>query len=1204
MEEFKSITPTTSVVKISACLEKIFRKIVESREKKIAEHNIKEIEFLKSQCKAENVQLGLMSCQTFVRLVEDGVLEANNVLPMLLSMLPNSSHIQYTTITEGIVSLLLLNLKRKAATLKENEKFQSQFGLKTQQHPMITLLQNPGVNMNDVANKINGICNHHDKQIKEFSIEYLRPVYLYILCNPQTLSDSKTIWTGLLTLSKHNQEAKTLMQEVLSWSKITTSQNCLFTSTLLIEAIEHFLSQKDFKQSIELSVFQILVVNHLVKFGIDPRPSLHCILRVLHSTREHSQSHYNVMLVLLSESLHLLSPSYLPDLLRIISFIVVQENCGHQYILNMCLDGIIQWMSQTAFIPADGLAIAHQIVRKILDVIKGNAATTPIQTKTFESATIRYFHPDIAMAFDLAKLVESYDDSEDKDVYTFVDTLNVKANTTFCQRLHLFLRALFLSREPSVDCWFKIYEVILEIIKVNADIAYDFLMTYIFKLAGEHNPELQMELLRGLPNFAISKDNIPMILNTIRNLCSYNPTFSMDLYLKLWRVESRTYPFLVKLLSLPSKDVKSNKWEFDVAKTYTIREICYEKPTQHGSDLVSHLSDILNTCTDDAGDLPTSLALDAIVALCDSNTVNITSTWRALSSKFRHEKRPRALKSLYKFFAHVPLLQTPTLEFEQLVDEALDQLWLTISRSDTDPEMIREALEALKHYEIGTLLTLKHIPPQFRQDLHVAREYKGPNGREVVDLEQEMIPGEVWVQLLQKIRPECGAAAADLIAHYIYGEINEFRGGLYRLPDGKPEPRKLQGLYPKSPLRAIISYLVNQSRYGDHVAEPIAVTNALRAISKKFPKPIPPVDWSFLHSFFHLSFDTRKYCILIAKNQLLHSGTAKRLLENFLMDFEPNCFEEDLLLLFSLLPEISNGVSLTILKNFAEKVAVYCFKESQLAGFNEGCLFEKFMDSVKYIFMGKCEIPEVLDIFTLIVERYMDSMDVDSKLFQRYTEAVAVLPNNAIDGLTLPSNWWETPIGKLKKATIIRSYLVLYNGNISNPLKWLNPIIDAYATRKEDQLFFFRHLTSVLYAFNSDEQSCNWIMEMFIQIQALLAESSNKEKLEKVLYLLDIFILSVDVLSGCAVLLGNLDVVATQRNERFQIFPESMQFLCDHIFWKDQEAKIYEFLYNLYKNPAIPEIYASIFKDAIVCSRNKPYFDAKGIWTKYVGMRK
>lgn len=336
-------------------------------------------------------------------------------------------------------------------------------------------------------------------------MEYLRPVYLYILCNPQTLPDSKTIWTNLLALCKNNNEAKDLMFEILSWSKISTSQNCLFTSTLLIEAIEHYLNQKDFRQALELIIFQILVVNNLVKFGIDPRPSLRCILRVLHSTRKHTQNHYNVMLILLAESLHILAPSYLPDLLRILAFVVIQENCGHQYILNMCLDGIILWMSQTAFIPAEGLALAHQIIRKILDVTKGNATTEALKTAEFEPCICRNFHSDIALAFDLAKLVESFDQSEFKDVFTFVDTLNVKSNSVFCQRLHLFLRALFLSREPSVDCWFKIYEVILDIIKVNSGIAYDFMMTYMFKLAGEHNPDLQMELLRGLPNFAVAK---------------------------------------------------------------------------------------------------------------------------------------------------------------------------------------------------------------------------------------------------------------------------------------------------------------------------------------------------------------------------------------------------------------------------------------------------------------------------------------------------------------------------------------------------------------------------------------------------------------------------------------------------------------------------------------------------------------------------
>lgn len=189
---------------------------------------------------------------------------------------------------------------------------------------------------------------------------------------------------------------------------------------------------------------------------------------------------------------------------------------------------------------------------------------------------------------------------------------------------------------------------------------------------------------------------------------------------------------------------------------------------------------------------------------------------------------------------------------------------------------------------------------------------------------------------MQKIRPECGDSAADLVAHYIGNEISGFRSGVYRLPEGKPEPRKLMGLFATSPLRAVCNYLVSQARFGDYVPEPYAVTFALRALSKRFTKPIPPMDWSCLTSFFHLSFDARKYCIMLAKNQALHSGTARRLLENFLADFEPNCFEEDLLLLFSLLPEIGNSVSLHILKNFAEKVAVYCFKESQLNDFAEG----------------------------------------------------------------------------------------------------------------------------------------------------------------------------------------------------------------------------------------------------------------------------
>lgn len=67
-----------------------------------------------------------------------------------------------------------------------------------------------------------------------------------------------------------------------------------------------------------------------------------------------------------------------------------------------------------------------------------------------------------------------------------------------------------------------------------------------------------------------------MILNTISNLTADNATFCMDLYLRLWHIESRTYPFLIKQLSIPCKNA-NRIWEFEIAKTHTIRQICYEK---------------------------------------------------------------------------------------------------------------------------------------------------------------------------------------------------------------------------------------------------------------------------------------------------------------------------------------------------------------------------------------------------------------------------------------------------------------------------------------------------------------------------------------------------------------------------------------------------------------------------------------------------
>lgn len=154
---------------------------------------------------------------------------------------------------------------------------------------------------------------------------------------------------------------------------------------------------------------------------------------------------------------------------------------------------------------------------------------------------------------------------------------------------------------------------------------------------------------------------------------------TIDLHTKLWIKVPRTYQFLHNVLSTTNEASMSNwdLWEWNIAKTYAIREICklklvkfefietfckkkYEfqliiyfylrRPTQHGTDLVAHLSNILNNRkTKVDNDLATSLALDAIVLLCNSHTVNIVSTWKALKHVFHNEKRPRTLKRFFLF---------------------------------------------------------------------------------------------------------------------------------------------------------------------------------------------------------------------------------------------------------------------------------------------------------------------------------------------------------------------------------------------------------------------------------------------------------------------------------------------------------------------------------------------------------------------------
>lgn len=231
----------------------------------------------------------------------------------------------------------MLDLKRRGALVEPAKNYTCPFGLKAPQHPIITLMQKNESSLSDLTNKINGICNHHDNgyvqhkstqpilavifqfyyRIRQHSIEFLRPVFLYTLCNPTSIPDSITIWTCLLSHVKKSSKAKELVDEILCYRKTSSATATLTTSLLLSDAITIMVAHGNVKPAVQFSFYLTAVLNDLVTCGYDPRPGFRIIRQAI-SEMKPDRLTCDLLLILLNHSLHNVSPVYLPDVVRLL----------------------------------------------------------------------------------------------------------------------------------------------------------------------------------------------------------------------------------------------------------------------------------------------------------------------------------------------------------------------------------------------------------------------------------------------------------------------------------------------------------------------------------------------------------------------------------------------------------------------------------------------------------------------------------------------------------------------------------------------------------------------------------------------------------------------------------------------------------------------------------------------------------------------
>uniref|UniRef100_A0A8C6XIK0 Focadhesin n=1 Tax=Naja naja TaxID=35670 RepID=A0A8C6XIK0_NAJNA len=172
----------------------------------------------------------------------------------------------------------------------------------------------------------------------------------------------------------------------------------------------------------------------------------------------------------------------------------------------------------------------------------------------------------------------------------------------------------------------------------------------------------------------------------------------------LWEKQDRVYPELQRFMAMSdmaSLSVsKDTQWEKVIAKAASIRDICKQRPYQHGADMLAAISQVLNECTKPDQATPAALVLQGLHALCQAEVVCIRSTWNALSPKLSCDTRPLILKTLNELFSLVPSLMVNSTEYEVCVSYWPDSL-VAIS-----------AYKSLSEFR-SEEYTILHLPEQF-----------------------------------------------------------------------------------------------------------------------------------------------------------------------------------------------------------------------------------------------------------------------------------------------------------------------------------------------------------------------------------------------------------------------------------------------------------------------------------------------------------
>ncbi|XP_075416104.1 focadhesin isoform X2 [Tenrec ecaudatus] len=773
------------------------------------------LNLLWEKCCSDNGVVRTACCEGLVALAAQDHAELSYVLNGILNLIPSTRN------THGLIKTIVKLLQMQA--LKEGhgeeKNVQGLYTIRTRPHPLITVLEHTPDCWPVILQQLTAFLQQRPERSELPCIQIMAPFLWYLYCEPAQLQEYAKLRLTLLKVLLQprilcEQEQPLLLeQHILQLccdmvpclqmkDLMQTTEAMLFVQEVYLSLLRHPVFWK--LQLTQMTLQLLCVCEVSLQITGECSSLIHLLERGLELLKED----FPVELVVIGiASLLLQTPAsqqkpILHLALKLLSFAEGQNIPKSALLLVM---PVLQILSSTALedcmsVDAEGPS-RQQLALNLLELVQQERCREDHRKLPYQLAfPITSMLGSIVTAWRLLEVMRA--EGAACDWLAAVESL-LPLTTAIPTPVLLLLAYLLIEDEgPNLR----------QILKVTTELAqadpsqghYDLESTsswiwfcwsqlrlnkqvpnlipvLMYKLGRPLDPVFYNDILYTLPTLGVHKVCIGQILRVIQLLGTTQQLRAVTLRLltSLWEKQDRVYPELQRFMALsdvPSLSVgKEIQWEKLIAKAASIRDICKQRPYQHGADMLAAISQVLNDCTKPDQATPAALVLQGLHALCQAEVVCIRSTWNALSPKLSCDTRPLIVKTLSELFALVPSLTVNTVEYENFKIQALSFLWS--HTQNKDPVVANAAYKSLSNFRAGEH-TIPHLPEQIRPEIPVSDEPGEEAEGDEVDVDLS-VPGHCYLKLLSLTAPSVLPALEEFFTSLVKQEMVNMPRGVY-----------------------------------------------------------------------------------------------------------------------------------------------------------------------------------------------------------------------------------------------------------------------------------------------------------------------------------------------------------------------------------------------------------------------------------------